>query len=449
MPQKTQKISLTMSIDDQKIKSLIWFRNDLRTADNTSLSKSCGDEQVLAVYCIDPSLFQPGEFGFKRMEKYRALFLLQSLEDLSKNLASLNISFLVYLSKAEKVIPELIQKYGIQKVYLQKEWTRDEQVELNAVKEAALIGVEFEESYDQFLFHPDDISYQDLNQIPEVFTQFRKACEKKARVRKCIETPEPMPVSNLVPEETTIPTLEELGFSHFEVHPHSAFPFRGGEASGLKRIQEYFWDSGKLAYYKKTRNGLLGKDYSSKLSPWLANGSLSARTIYWEVKRFEKEVTKNQDTYWLIFELIWRDYFKYISLKHGDRIFHLGGILNKEYPWDQSEAARKDWINGTTTEPFVNANMIELARTGWMSNRGRQNVASFWAKELKQDWRIGASYFEAMLLDYDVHSNWGNWMYNSGVGNDPRDRKFNIQRQASQYDPRGKFQNRWLQHTLF
>ena len=84
-----------------------------------------------------------------------------------------------------------------------------------------------------------------------------------------------------------------------------------------------------------------------------------------------------------------------------------------------------------------------------MSNRGRQNVASYWSKHLQQDWRIGASYFEAMLLDYDVHSNWGNWMYNSGVGNDPRNRTFNTQRQAERYDPNKNFQNLWLQPTLF
>ncbi|WP_273567781.1 FAD-binding domain-containing protein [Maribacter halichondriae] len=109
----------------------------------------------------------------------------------------------------------------------------------------------------------------------------------------------------------------------------------------------------------------------------------------------------------------------------------------------------KKWIEGTTKEPFVNANMKEIAKTGWMSNRGRQNVASFWAKELEQDWRIGAAYFESLLIDYDVHSNWGNWMYQSGVGNDPRDRNFNIKRQAEMYDANGKFQNLWLQETLF
>jgi deoxyribodipyrimidine photo-lyase len=438
-----------MSVNEHKTKALIWFRNDLRAADNLSLSKACEDSEVLGVYCIDPALFEPGEFGFRRMEKYRAAFLLETLEDLRKSLGALNINLLVYVKPAVEVIPTLIQEYNIQKVFLQKEWTRDEAVELRQVKNLSPAHILFEESCDQFLFHPEDIPFENFQDIPEVFTQFRKACEKQARIRRVIGSPSPRPKSNLVGEQLAIPTLQALGFDEFKVHPHSAFPFKGGEQAGRIRIQEYFWETRKLAFYKKTRNGLLGKDYSSKLSPWLANGSLSARTVYWEVKRFEKEVTKNQDTYWLIFELIWRDYFKYISLKHGDQIFTIGGILNKDYAWGNSKAARKDWIQGTTKEPFVNANMIELARTGWMSNRGRQNVASFWAKELEQDWRIGAAYFEAMLLDYDVHSNWGNWMYNSGVGNDPRDRKFNIQRQASQYDPQGKFQNRWLQHTLF
>jgi len=93
--------------------------------------------------------------------------------------------------------------------------------------------------------------------------------------------------------------------------------------------------------------------------------------------------------------------------------------------------------------------MIEIKKTGWMSNRGRQNVASFFAKELMLDWRIGAAYFESMLIDYDVHSNYGNWMYVAGVGNDPRDRTFNVDLQAKRYDPQNKYQCLWLQQTLF
>ena len=181
----------------------------------------------------------------------------------------------------------------------------------------------------------------------------------------------------------------------------------------------------------------------------MANGSISARTIYWNVKNFEADYTKNDSTYWLIFELIWRDYFKYVSLKHQNNIFKIGGLLNRDYDWKTNDRTIQKWINGETRSAFVNANMIELKKTGWMSNRGRQNVASFFSKELLLDWRIGAAYFETMLIDYDVHSNYGNWMYVAGVGNDPRDRKFNVDLQAERYDSNGTYQQLWLQETLF
>ena len=176
----------------------------------------------------------------------------------------------------------------------------------------------------------------------------------------------------------------------------------------------------------------------------MANGCISAKTIYWEICEYEKQITKNDSTYWLIFELIWRDYFKFISMKYGQKIFKIGGILDKNYEWKTNKTLIDNWINGKTHEPFVNANMIELKNTGFMSNRGRQNVASYFAKNLLLDWRIGAAYFESMLIDFDVHSNFGNWMYVSGVGNDPRDRKFNIQLQANNYDPKNDYQNLWL-----
>ena len=258
-----------------------------------------------------------------------------------------------------------------------------------------------------------------------------------------------MPEDNRLEHTFQVPTLADLGLEQIEQHPNSAFPFKGGSEQAKRRLDHYFWDTNKLSYYKQTRNGLLGIDYSSKLSAWLANGSISPRQIYWEIIDYEKEVKKNQSTYWLIFELIWRDYFKYIALKHQDAIFHLGGILNKDYHWDTAETKVHSWIEGTTREPFVNANMIELNKTGWMSNRGRQNVASYFAKDLLLDWRIGAAYFESQLIDHDVHSNYGNWMYVAGVGNDPRDRKFNVRFQAERYDEGGKFQRLWNQNTLF
>tara|TARA_R110002051_G_scaffold12090_4_gene42986 strand:- start:4692 stop:5993 length:1302 start_codon:yes stop_codon:yes gene_type:complete len=431
--------------------NLVWFRNDLRTSDNQSLFKACADKDnnVIGVYCFDPRHYDVGPFGFKKTEKYRAKFLMESVTDLKKNLKKLNIPLFVYHQRPEEVIPSLVSDYKIDNLYLQKEWTAEENEVLSAVITNLPTSIHLEESYDQFLFHPEDIPYESFQNIPEVFTSFRKKCEKYSHIRPCLTKLQSRPKENLAHNTTVVPTLEELGLDLVSLDKRSAFLFKGGETEALKRMQNYFWETKNLAIYKKTRNGLVGEAYSSKLSAWLANGSISARTIYWEVIRFEKEIQKNQDTYWLIFELIWRDYFKYISLKHGNNIFQIGGILNKPYDWGTEEKLRIQWISGNTKYPFINANMKELALTGWMSNRGRQNVASFWSKELCQDWRIGAAYFESMLIDYDVHSNWGNWMYNSGVGNDPRDRKFNIGRQTEIYDPAGKFQKLWLQETLF
>jgi len=428
--------------------SLVWFRNDLRVNDQASLYQAAKEsEQVIALYCFDPRHFAETQFGFKKTEKFRAQFLIETVHELRRNLEQLHITLLVFHEKPEKVIPKLISDYNIEAIYLQKEWTSEETAVTDALKNE-LKHIVWHEYYDQFLFHPDDIPYTDFKKIPEVFTEFRKQCEKTVRVKSRLEMPK-LPESNVIENSTAIPSLSDLGLDDFERHPKTAFPFQGGENQALSRIEDYFWETKKLSVYKKTRNGLVGKDYSSKLSAWLANGSISARTIYWEVKRYEKEIGANEDTYWLIFELIWRDYFKYISLKHGNKIFQLKGILNKTYEWKFNQKAFQQWTNGNTKEPFVNANMIELQETGWMSNRGRQNVASFWAKEWEQDWRIAAAYFESMLIDYDVHSNYGNWIYNSGVGNDPRDRKFNIKRQAEMYDSNGVFQKLWLQTSLF
>lgn len=429
--------------------SLVWFKNDLRVEDQQSLSKAIASgNRVIGVYCFEPLLFEKDLFGFKKTEKYRTQFLIETITELKNSLLELNIDLLLYYDYAINKLPEIIETYQVTEVFIQKEWTQEEVHIVSSIQKKTS-GVTWHETYDQFLFHPDDIPYQSFSDISNVFTVFRKECEKKASVQPVITSIKSLPVRNRIENNTTIPTLQDLGLDSFTVDARTAFPYKGGELQAKKRIQHYFWETEKLAFYKKTRNGLVGTDYSSKLSAWLANGSISARQIYWEVKQFEKEIKKNQDTYWLIFELIWRDYFKYVSLKYGNAIFKIGGILEKKYDWHSNKAALTQWIDGKTSYDFVNANMIELRQTGWMSNRGRQNVASYWAKELKQDWRIGAAYFESMLIDYDVHSNWCNWMYNAGVGNDPRDRIFNINGQAERYDTQGTFRKLWLQNQLF
>ena len=424
--------------------ALIWFTKDLRVRDNHSLFKAISkNEKVIGVYCFDPRHFEITIYGLKKTEKYRAKFLVETVENLRRNLEKLNISLLVFLEKPEIILPEIIRTHQINSIYFQKEWTSEEvTVEQNLQRK--LPDCNFFATYDQFLFHPNDIPYSNFLEIPEVFTNFRKKIEANAEVRKCSGKPTIQNKNNLVDNSTEVPTLKDLGLKDFETDSRAAFPFKGGEDAAEARLKDYFWETQNLKSYKETRNGMLGADYSSKFSAWLANGSLSPRYIFEEIKKFEREIIENESTYWLIFELLWRDYFKYVSLKHGSKIFQLNGISQKDLAWNKDPEIFEKWINGNTKEPFVNANMNEIAATGFMSNRGRQNVNSFWAKELLQDWRIGATYFESMLVDYDVHSNWGNWMYNSGVGNDPRDRKFNIIKQAERYDADEKYQKTWL-----
>ncbi|MCL4163680.1 UNVERIFIED_CONTAM: hypothetical protein GTU68_064699 [Idotea baltica] len=432
----------------QESTGLVWFRNNLRVNDNSSLYKATQQhKKVIAVFFFDPKWFEKDKFEFRKTEKFRAKFLIETVKDLEQNLADLNIILLTYFDSPENRIHKLCDTFSIDAIYTQKEWTSEEVNTNNLIKNTLSEATKFIEDYDQFLFHPEKVT-EEYSKIPDIFTVFRKKCEKYVTVLPEVLT-DKMSSKNLIEQTTTIPTLNDLGFINFKTPIKTAFPFSGGENKALERLDYYFFESKKIAFYKKTRNGLVGEDYSTKFSPWLANGSISAKTIYWKVKEFEQKFGANQSTYWIIFELIWRDYFKFISLKYNSKIFKIGGILDKNYEWKNTKNSIQKWIDGETYDAFVNANMIELKETGWMSNRGRQNVASYFAKELLLDWRIGAAYFESMLLDYDVHSNYGNWMYVAGVGNDPRDRKFNTKLQAERYDANHKFRNLWLEKTLF
>lgn len=433
--------------------ALVWFDKNLRTNDNQTLKAACDKHNsIIGLYCFDPYDYTETKYGFKKTGSYRAQFIIDSVNDLKKQLKKLNISLLTYCQNASDVITSLIKKYNITDVYFQYEWTDEERTLRQSIKNICLKNkIIWHQFKDQFLFSPIDVielfsTHKPYDNIPKTFTQFRQICEGQLVINHSLPEIYPKNVENLIDTalDSPMPELKTLGLKSFITDQRSAFPFNGGTQTGKERLNDYFWKTNNLQEYKKNRNGLIGIHYSSKLSAWLAHGCLSAREIYWQVHMYEKTILKNDSTYWLIFELIWRDYFKYVSLQHDNKIFCKSGISNKSHYWLNDKQLMKNWIKGTTDEPFINANMKELLTTGWMSNRGRQNVASWWSKHKQQNWLIGASWFESQLIDYDVHSNWGNWMYLAGVGNDPRNRKFNIKKQAEQYDPNGNFQNLWL-----
>ena len=425
----------------QKINSLVWFRNNMRVEDNSSLTKAMNEsDNVIGFINIDPKIFISTKYGFKKTEKYRAKFLLETISDLKSQLEILNISLIITHRDFGQSINEIIDQYGITNIYTQTEWTRDELIEESFIPDE----INLIKDFDQFLFSPNDVRSL-YDNIPRGFSNFRKKCEKYLSVNDTLSIPKPLNSDNKISIEYPIPSLSDLGFKDFEVHKDSVFRFKGGEKNAKNRIRNYFFETRNVSTYKLTRNGLIGEDYSSKFSPWLANGSVSVKYIFKSLKEYEKEVEKNDSTYWLYFELIWRDFFKYVSMQHKDKFFNKDGIYGEDKEWSDDKDVLKNWINGKTNEPFVNANMIELSQTGFMSNRGRQNVSNYLTKELKIDWRIGAEYFESMLIDYDVHSNYGNWLYNAGIGNDSMPfRKFNPKLQSERYDPDKSYEKIWL-----
>jgi len=425
----------------QKINSLVWFRNNMRVEDNSSLTKAINNsENVIGFINIDPKNFLSTKYGFKKTEKYRVKFLLETISDLKSQLDKLNISLIITHKDFGQSINEIINQFEVTSIYTQTEWTRDE------LKEESFIPEEINliKDFDQFLFSPNDVRSL-YDNIPRGFSNFRKKCEKYLSVNDTLSIPKSLNSDNKISIDYPIPSLSDLGFKDFEVHKDSVFRFKGGETNAKNRIRNYFFETRNVSTYKLTRNGLIGEDYSSKFSPWLANGSVSVKYIFKSLKEYEKEVEKNDSTYWLYFELIWRDFFKYVSMQHKDKFFNKDGIYGEDKEWSDDQDILLNWINGKTNEPFVNANMIELSQTGFMSNRGRQNVSNYLTKELKIDWRIGAEYFESMLIDYDVHSNYGNWLYNAGIGNDSMPfRKFNPKLQSERYDPDKSYEKIWL-----
>lgn len=425
--------------------ALVWFKTDLRIEDNETLVRAISQSQeIIPVYCLDESHFETTNFGFKKTGSFRAQFLLESLEDLDANLRKLGSGLLLVKGKPEIEIPKIVQEYKIQKVFAKREVAFEEKRTEKLVQEELFkLRCELETCSTSTLYHAEDLPFS-IKNIPDVFTNFRKKTEKDAEVRKPFD--KPLAIHSHEIPEFRVPKIEELGLKKTKKDNRAVLPFKGGETEALKRLQHYFYETKCLSKYKETRNGMVGADYSSKFSAWLAMGCISPRYIYSEVKKYEKEFGANESTYWLIFELLWRDFFRFMFKKHQTKFFLYSGIQSEKVNSKSlNEKLASQWINGTTPSDFINANMLELKLTGFMSNRGRQNVASYFCNELNMDWRIGAAYFEEQLIDYDVCSNWGNWAYLAGVGNDPRDQRwFNIEKQASDYDKKKIFRNLWL-----
>ena len=420
-------------------RSLYWVTKDLRLNDNLALQLASKSEILLCVYVVDKKWFDSNNFQSKPLGDKRWQFLQGCLSDFNHSLLKLGQQLYIVYGDTFSTLTSLCTKYQITDVItthlpgsyenslITQLSDRFPQITVNKVEQFTL-------------FKQESLPFE-LQQLPVSYSKFKKLIAE-------VPIPKVYPAINSLPrmfKSMPLPTIfrpQWLPTPPYK-EPKKGHIFDGGEQSAIKHLERYF-SSDLPLNYKNVRNNLEGWKSSSKLSPWLGYGCISPRQVMTSIIQYEVELVKNSSTECLASEILWREYFQWSHFKEGSKTYKFKGLadnppLTTFYPERFSK-----WCLGNTPYPLVNACMNELRVTGYLSNRGRQIVASCLVNELSVDWRYGAAWFEEQLIDYDAAVNWGNWQYIAGVGVDPRGgRHFNLEKQTALFDPDNSYQSKW------
>jgi deoxyribodipyrimidine photo-lyase len=446
---------------------IYWFRNDLRLHDNPALQQAIALAErhhtwLLPVFVHDTALQLTSPWGFVRTSAHRLAWTAMAVHDVSQQLAALGSHLIQITGDPGEVLAKLMTRLNASTLVCEDIAAPYEQAHIQILKKR---GLNMQTVWQSTLMAPDQLPFEPQN-VPNEFSAFRRAIER----HRCPPA-QPLPAVTRMPALpaytpealTTRPTLATLVGGSAPLNqsldeplneplndPRSAFPwsqaaFHGGERAAIAHLAQYC-SRGLPNSYKTTRNGLYGSDYSTKWSPWLATGALSARQAWAAIQNFESQQGATESTYWIGFELLWRDHFRWLHFKYGERMYWQRGLSDAPLQQGVHNARGFErWRTGQTGQALIDAGMRELNATGYTSNRLRQNLASFLIHDLHCDWRAGAAWFESQLIDFDVYNNQGNWLYLSGRGTDPRgSRRFNPDKQANDYDADGTYRKLWL-----
>lgn len=319
--------------------SLVLFRSDLRLDDHAALTKALETSaNVIPVFCFDPRHFGRTPHGFDKTGKYRARFLLDSVRALREQLVSKGSNLVVRLGKPEDVVSNLALQTGADRVFLHSEVTyEDQQVERDlrkAVDERCGANkVAIETMWSNTLYHRDDMPFP-LAQMPDVYSDFREALERNSKIQEPLPAPKKVPALPKQVELGDIPTLSQLGITEHPRAKHAhhvaasgTAAVRGGEKEALSRVAAYVRDThqadARRAFRKTSKSGIsahanVGADFSCRISPWLALGCVSPRRIFHEMKKATNDPMQltRSSTY---FELVWRDFFRFITSKYSEK----------------------------------------------------------------------------------------------------------------------------------
>ncbi len=390
--------------------SIFWFRRDLRLEDNTALYAAVSNKQnVLPIFIFDDEILDE-----LPPDDPRVHFIYNSLNSIDQKLRKHDSSLLILKGKPREIWIELMQKYEIDSVFINKDYEpyarkRDEEIKKLLQENGAEVFV-----------YKDQVIHEELEVVKKdgtpytVYTPYKNKWLEQY-VAKAVKPP--LKFENFHNKSLKFPTMEELGF----------------EASSIL-VQDF--DLKNLNNYAKTRD-FPGMNATSRLGPHLRFGTISIRQVI-------AQLSKTDHVF--LSELIWREFFMQI-------LFHFPHVVTQNFRskydgivWLNDPDNFEKWCKGETGYAMVDAGMRELNATGFMHNRVRMITAGFLCKHLLIDWRKGEAYFAKKLLDYELSSNNGNWQWAAGTGCDaaPYFRIFNPMTQLKKFDPSQTYIKKWI-----
>jgi deoxyribodipyrimidine photo-lyase len=419
--------------------NIYWFRQDLRLGDSPALLRACKDAQQLILVYVHPVRLQEDTlWGFPRTSKRRAAHLQATLQELRESIANRGNQLLEFVGEPAEVMKSLADTFNVECIYCEAIEAPEERADVAKIESR---GIQVVSTWQSSMLDPTTLPFAP-EAMPDIFTAFRQKIEQSgAHSRDPVAAPTYLPPA---------PSDLERVIDKNALRKKHVMTEIAGERSAYRAVSAYF-STTHPQHYKQTRNQLLGEHYSTRLSVWLASGALSAAVAYKCLKQHEAAHGSNDSTYWIFFELLWRDYFRFLHFKYGTKLYLKNGLkraastaASARHEPNNEQARLMAWVNAQTSNNFVNAGMTELRETGHLSNRMRQIVASYLIYDLEVDWRAGAAWFESQLLDFDVYSNQGNWLYIAGCGTDPRGgRRMNMQKQIQEHDPDSIYRKHW------
>lgn len=419
---------------------VFWFRSDLRLHDNPALALAIQTASNLGTWLLPVCVDDPSQttaltrWGFQRQGHQRRRFWEESVSGLAHSLQGLGAKLWVLRGAAPAALGACMRRLDAAVLVCEDIPAPQEQAAVNALRSA---GVRVTTVWQSTLFAPEALPMSP-QAVPDTFTAFRQRLQASGTAWA-----EPLPAVQTWPRcPAPEPGADGVGLAvPAPVQPRG----EGGESQALAHLARYC-EEGFPHTYKATRQALMGADTSTRWSPWLATGALSARRAMAAIRQFEADRGASESTYWIWFELLWRDHFRWMHVKHGARLYRERGLSEQPASAHHPEAY-EGWCRAQTGQPLIDAGMRELATTGWLGNRMRQIVAGFLIHDLGCDWRAGAAWFEHALIDFDPCSNQGNWAYIAGRGTDPRGgRRFNVAKQTQDHDPLGEYRARWCEN---